>query len=218
MMRHPEYHELNDFVDRLLPAARAEEVGAHVAGCGECADTVARIALLHDAAAALPREDTPPAHVWQAIRAATVDSAAMQQRRVLWRVRYRLAAAALVVLIAGSSATWWLTRQHNPSVTATARVARPVDVNLAAYRSAEANYNRTTDELLAVLNQRRASMDPSVVRTVEENMRIIDQAIARAREALLSDPANHDIASALTTAHESKIRMLNRAVRRSGAT
>src|SRR5688500_4743559 len=112
MMTHPEYGELNDLVDDLLSVAREEELRAHVANCRECAATIAQIAQLHEAAGSLPREETPPPEIWGAIRAATIENGSPQKRRVLWQARYQLAAAAMILLIVGSSVTWLLTQQR----------------------------------------------------------------------------------------------------------
>jgi hypothetical protein len=59
-------------------------------------------------------------------------------------------------------------------------------------------------------------MDTAVIRSVEENLRVMDAAIRNMRAALSSDPDNQDVAGILAATQESKIRMLRRAVGASG--
>ncbi len=88
--------------------------------------------------------------------------------------------------------------------------------HLAAYREVEAEYTRAANDLMMLMTQRRSTIDTAVVRTVEENLRLMDDAIKQARAALLSDPSNQDVAGILAATQESKLRMLRRAVAASG--
>jgi hypothetical protein len=216
MMMHPSYEELNDYVDELLAEQRAVTLRAHLMDCTECGDTVDQINDLRAAARALPRSQTPPADVWSGIRAATIDNTTAQRKRVLWQMRYQLAAAAVVLLMVASSLTWWIASQRRPVTVVQAVPAGHID--LAAYRIAEADYTQAAADLMKVLEQRRERMDTAVVRSVEENLRVMDDAIRKARAALLSDPANHDVAAILAATQESKLRMLRRAVGAVGGT
>src|SRR5687768_12335621 len=99
MMTHPTYDQLNDYVDELLDEPSAQALRTHLATCAECGSTIAQLEALRDAARALPRTESPPPDVWQTIRAATIDNAKAQRARVLWQLRYQLAAAAVVLLL-----------------------------------------------------------------------------------------------------------------------
>ena len=211
MMTHPTYEELNDYADELLDAPRSEGLRAHIAVCDECSEVLTQINELKSDARSLPHSLTPPLDVWDTVRAATINSAAAQRRRVLWQLRYQLAAAAVVLLVAASTVTWWITRQ-NQQVVIREVTAPAANVDLVAYRKVEVEYTKAASDLLALLEQRRSTMDTAVVRSVEENLRIMDEAIGKARAALLSDPANQDVAGILTATQESKLRMLRRAV------
>jgi anti-sigma factor RsiW len=212
MMTHPTYEELNDYADNVLSDDARQPIHAHVASCAECAAILAEIAQLQRAAQTLPTVMTPPADVWDAVRAGTIDNRGSQRKRVLWGLRYQLAAAAVVLLLLGSSLTWFVASGRRPPIVAGTRAAAPQHANLVAYRAVEAEYSRAAADLIVLLQQRRANMDTAVVRSVEENLRIMDAAIANARAALMSDPANQDVAGILTATQESKLRMLRRAV------
>ena len=212
MMMHPSYEELNDYADGLLDAERASDIRAHVGACGECASNIAELEDLKNDARSLAHSLTPPPDVWQTIRAATINNAKAQRTRVLWQLRYQLAAAAVVLLVAASTVTWWVAQRQRPQVIVRTAPAAAENVNLVAYKEVEEEYGKAAGELLKLLAQRRSSMDTAVVRSVEENLRVMDEAIRNARAALMSDPANQDIAGILTATQESKIRMLRRAV------
>ena len=76
---------------------------------------------------------------------------------------------------------------------------------------AERGYARSIDALWRTLDERRDSLAPSTVATVERSLRIADSAIAEARSALEQDPANRVLADLLVSNYERKIDLLRRA-------
>jgi hypothetical protein len=92
-----------------------------------------------------------------------------------------------------------------------ARAAAPVTA-LAAFRPAEREYQRATDDLERLLRTQRGRMAPATAATLERNLRIIDQAIAESREALRKDPNNRELAQMLGAVYDTKIQTLQRAV------
>ena len=218
MMMHPEYETLNDFADGLLDEQGKTHVQTHIATCGECAELVEQIRTLTADARSLPHEMVAPPEIWQSVAAATIDSRAPSKRAALWQLRYHLAAAALVLLVAASTVTWYFAAQREQQVVVREVPVAAGNTSLVAYQAVEAEYGKAADELVRLLEQRRGSLDTAVVRSVEENLRIMDEAIRRAREALTSDPNNNDVAGILTATQESKLRMLRRAVGVAGGT
>jgi len=122
-----------------------------------------------------------------------------------------------VLLMVASSVTWWIASQRQVTPIAQAPAIAP-NATLAAYHAVEAEYTQAADDLMRLLEQRRERMDTAVVRSVEENLRVMDDAIRKAQTALLSDPANYDVAAILAATQESKLRMLRRAVDAAGGT
>jgi hypothetical protein len=57
----------------------------------------------------------------------------------------------------------------------------------------------------------RGQLDENTIAIVEHNLQIIDQAIAQARQALASDPANTYLSSHLVEARRRKLDLLRRA-------
>jgi hypothetical protein len=222
-MSHPEYEVLNDYADGLLDEQAEIATQTHLRACSECSEVVEQIITLSADARSLPREVPVPLVVWENVRAATTASAGARQhastRRMLWQLRYHLAAAAIVLLVAASTVTWYIASQRNPQVIVREASPRGASTtNLVAYGAVEAEYTKAAEDLLELLEQRRPTMDTAVVRSVEENLRTMDEAIRRARAALLSDPDNNDVAGILTATQESKLRMLRRAVGGAGGT
>lgn len=211
---HPSYEELNDYADGLVDDVARSTIDAHLAACADCATSLDSIRDLQVWAQSLPREMKAPADVWDNVRAATIENSIAQRRRILWGMRYHLAAAAIVLLVATSSITWYFARGEGSPVAQQHTAAG--QAQLAAYRDVEAEYTRAANDLMVLMKQRRSTIDTAVVRAVEENLRVMDEAINNARAALLSDPSNQDVAGILAATQESKLRMLRRAVAASG--
>jgi hypothetical protein len=171
---------------------------------------------LDELTAALPREIAPPPELWSAIRAEVAERSSNARR---WD-RWRLAAAAL--LIAASSSLLTIValrgREHAravaaaPAASVSSPVATKVEAGLPAkLASAEQGYLRSTEALRRTLDERRDSLAPSTVATVERSLRIADSAIAEARAALERDPSNAVLAALFTSNYERKIDVLRRA-------
>jgi len=169
---------------------------------------------LDELTAALPREIAPPPEVWSAIRAELAERSSNARR---WD-RWRLAAAGLLIAASSSLLTVVAlrTRDHaravavaprsSPGAAATAEPRLP-----ARLASMEQGYLRSTEALRRTLDERRDSLAPSTVATVERSLRIADSAIAEARAALERDPSNAVLAALFTSNYERKIDVLRRA-------
>jgi hypothetical protein len=168
---------------------------------------------LNELTAALPREVAPPPELWTDIRA---ELAPRSARTIRWNTRWRLAAAGLLVAASSSILTLFAVRarEHAPSsVAAVAKDTAPVpEPRLPAHLVvAERGYARSIDALWRTLDERRDSLAPSTVATVERSLRIADSAIAEARSALEHDPSNRVLAELLVSNYERKIDLLRRA-------
>ena len=83
---------------------------------------------------------------------------------------------------------------------------------LVAFEPAEREYQAAIDDLAALLRSRRARLAPETVATLERNLRIIDQAIAESRAALMKDPDSRELAQMLSGVYDTKVKMLQQAV------
>jgi hypothetical protein len=170
---------------------------------------------LDELTAALPREVAPPPELWTAIRAELAERSSNARR---WD-RWRLAAAGLLIAASSSLLTVVAlrSREHARAVAvASTAPASPAAVNVepqlpARLASAEQGYLRSTVALRRKLDERRDSLAPSTVATVERSLRIADSAIAEARSALERDPSNAVLAALFTSNYERKIDVMRRA-------
>jgi hypothetical protein len=172
---------------------------------------------LDELTAALPREIAPPPDLWPAIRA---ELAPRSARTVRWTAGWRLAAAGLLIAASSSILTLLAVRGAKdvaPDSTAIADRTPPHPRTPAAPQLpahlvvAERGYARSIDALWRTLDERRDSLAPSTVATVERSLRIADSAIAEARSALEQDPANGVLADLFVSNYERKIDLLRRA-------
>ena len=165
---------------------------------------------LDELTSALPREIAPPPELWGAIQAELAERSSNARR---WD-RWRLAAAGL--LIAASSSLLTVValraRDHARAVAVAPAAAPTAELRLPArLASMEQGYLRSTEALRRTLDERRDSLAPSTVATVERSLRIADSAIAEARAALERDPSNAVLAALFTSNYERKIDVLRRA-------
>jgi anti-sigma factor RsiW len=242
MIEHIPEDQLNDYADGSLPATERAAVDAHLAACGACRAEVAGhrrlLARLH----ALPRSIEPPPElrpaVLQSVRAQTPPP--RSSVRSLWALRYPLAAAAVLLVVATAVVTRWAVRQRPPvgalaapsmppasaappagiAPSALAPAAAPaLDSPVAparhalpvAFRRDEARFAGEIRDLQRQVAEERSRLSPGTVAILERNLRVIDRAIAESRAALARDPADSELGRLILSAYEQKVQLLRRA-------
>jgi anti-sigma factor RsiW len=226
-MEHLELRALLDpYVDGELAGAELAALEGHLAQCARCGVEVGELRALRTAAGELPREMEPPRDLWRGIAAriqqphgAAGQGTEVQFRRPPrrlappWWLGRAAAAVGLVVLSAGVTTLVLRAGPEAPlAVTPPApEVARPA-TGLAAFASTETEYQSAVRALETELEARRGQLSPQTVATIEENLRIIDAAIAETRAVLEADPGNADVPLMLSTVYRKKVELLERAV------
>ncbi|MGI8496621.1 MAG: zf-HC2 domain-containing protein [Gemmatimonadaceae bacterium] len=81
-----------------------------------------------------------------------------------------------------------------------------------AHEPASQVYDREIARLHRIIGERRSQLDPATVAVVERNLRVIDQAIAQSRAALLRDPASSFLRDQLNHTLDKKLELLRTAV------
>lgn len=201
-MTHLSFEEINEIADR-----RDATLSGHVAECDECRETLRRVRELVAAAHALPKDIVSPPEVWGALRTRVSNRTSRRSSRT-WRYGAWLASAATIVFIAGVAV---LLPSRAQKVKG-ARVAPPqASAAPAMYASVERGYVATVAELRIALEAQRTTLAPSTVRVLEHSLAAIDTAIAEARAALASDPANQLLLGILSANYERKVELLQRA-------
>jgi anti-sigma factor RsiW len=164
-----------------------------------------------------------------------LDSAAAPVRRMPRRHwQFAIAASALIAVSAG--ATYLITARSRATGSQTANVATtttapsrdsqrtpaPASVQQAApapvvavnvsRNKKDVSVTRVYDREIALLDSlvhtRRESLDPKTVRIIEQNLKIIDRAIAESRAALAKDPKSPLLTNRLDNVLGSKVELL----------
>jgi anti-sigma factor ChrR (cupin superfamily) len=211
MIAHPTEAVLNDWADGTLPPGRRAEVERHLEVCAECRGSAHALASLVRELAGLPHEIEPPSDARVAI--ARRIAAAEAPSRVAWRERWGgrtlhsarmpLAAAAIVLVALSSAITVWIVGR----TTGDAMLAGPSPEFIAA----EAKYRQATDELESLLRAARTQLSPETARLLEQNLAVINAALAEARAALGKDPGNTVLTEIILASYEKKLELLRRA-------
>ncbi len=202
---------LDDLLDGELRQEELEEVRSHLAGCASCREELARAERLRDMTAQLPRTVEPARDLWPRIEDRLLRTRPLPRpRRLPGPV---LAAAAVVLVAVAAGMAYWAGRAQVP-VRAAASAPRG-DVTLAAdtmpgLEAVQDDMLRARNDLRAAVAARRADLSPETRRVVDENLRLIDEAIARITAAFNDDPGNPELTRLLVAAYRQQINLLQR--------
>jgi hypothetical protein len=199
MTDHLSFEQLCDLADGACSPAAESAAHAHLRTCDDCTSRLSAISALAASTAALPQEIAPPPDLWDDIRKDLQPRHVLRRRAPVWQIRH-LAAAAAIIAMASSALTALILRERHTEVatiespTVVSSTPSEVVALPAPLASAENGYTRSVATLQRVLDERRDSLAPSTIATVERSLRIADSAIAEARDALARDPANRALA------------------------
>ena len=227
---------LSAYLDGEVTGDERSALDAHLAGCEACRALLGELRTVTTEASAMRAEDDEPAaNLWPGIE----ERLRPRGRRRRWLaalvpgapgtgtawLRPALAAAALVVAVA---AGYLLLPGGEPApAPATAPVERAADGSTPAApppasnpaapplasRPVEASqeYYDTLARLQKAARVRLAH-DPRVVEVLEENLEVLDAAIAQYADALAEQPDDRRLAERLDAARQRKIAVLQQAV------
>jgi anti-sigma factor RsiW len=203
---------LDDYVDGALSQETVARFEAHLAACPTCRGALERTQEVIERARALPRSIEPGRDLWPGVASRIGRGTVVPLRRGpgRWAVLAGMAAAvvfgATVVLLSGPSG-----RRH----VATAREAAAPGVRAAALEgqdfASERDLERAASDLREALRQRRDRLTPETARVIDENLDIIDAAIARMKRALDQEPADPELVTLLAETYRRKIDLLETA-------
>jgi hypothetical protein len=193
--------------DELDSAVRTA-TEAHAAECARCAGLLSDLNDIRADATRLPVLK-PSRDLWAGI-ASRIEPPVIELSRGgalhAWQRPSRLAAAAVLLIAATATVTWTIARQGSaPVVDAGTLVSAPT-----AATQLVAAYDPEIAELRAMLAERAPGLDSATLRVLEENLQIIDDAIARSRAALDAAPASPFLTRQLARAYDQKLHTLRR--------
>jgi len=199
---------LSEYLDGDLTESERAALEAHLASCAACAETLAGLRRVLVRARSL--EDRPPVRdLWSGI--ATRIGAGSRQRRFTFSMPQLLAAGIALALLSAGGA--WLL---HPGSNQVATEAAPLPLARAPIATVAAGagvrgYDAAVEDLERVLAEGRGRLDTTTVRVLEQNLALIDRAIAQAQRAVAADSANVYLNSHLAETMRRKIDLLRQA-------
>lgn len=237
MSNHLREDRIQDYVDDLLCHEERIDAEQHLLICAVCQAEVAALRDLVGELHSVPRSIEPVHDLLGGVNA-RIDAlqsgdpatgAPLRLReRSLWSLRVPLAAAAVVLIAISATATATLVLSRNAArddgfgngATATdtgSSVIRASQSGPAGEQTTlDKRYATATRELEALLIAQQSQLAPETRRLVEENLRVIDHALAEARGALLGDPNNAALTDLMRSAYEKKLDLLRHATQLRG--
>ena len=216
-MRDQWTERLSEYVDGTLKVDERRRVEAHLSGCEGCAAIADELRAV--AARASTLADRAPARdLWPGIAARIVvtsesDIRDLSQARARRRVAFtvpQLAAAAIGLILLSAGGAWLMRPTPMPTPMAAVPVQSPVVQAVTATASYQ-HYDRAVAELSLVLEAGRARLNPSTVRILEHNLRVIDAALAEAVQAVADDPASVYLQDHLANTMQRKLALMRQA-------
>ncbi len=199
---------LDDLVDGELGPDSEPAVLAHIESCAVCRLELEELRSLVAAARSLPRTLAVERDLWPRIAARLGGGAAVDARRPILRVLAMaaalVAAVALGALLAGHGQTAIGTAPRNGS-------SAPAGLMEASWRGTDAELIRLSGQLERIFNRRRDSLSPQTRTVIEENLKVIDQAIVSIERALRHEPDNADLRRLLFETRRDEVDLLWRA-------
>jgi anti-sigma-K factor RskA len=214
-------HLLDDYVTGELTEEARPAVEEHVATCALCASEVESLRQILARAAELPKSIDPPTDAWSNIRSAIARDASTGRtnnrisRLGIWRHRYVLVAATILVAVLSSAGTALYMNAHYSGARSGGAIANnssaeATPATLVAFTIEENSYLRTAAMLQDLLEQQEGSLAPETVAQLKASLRTIDEAILEARIALARDPANKMLVEMLSANYRQKVDLLRR--------
>jgi len=209
-MSCPETQErLDDYVDGSLPEADFQEVELHLHACLACREEERLLRSLLAQAASLSRELVPSRDLWPGIAERLEARSVMGGRvRMFFLSPATLAAAAVLLALLAT-----LRRPPTDGPKPSLGQAHYVSTLEPSLARAEGEYVRATDSLKAALEARRGSLSPETLRTVDQDLRVIDTALDSLRGALEKEPGNEELSRLLISTHRRKLDVLRNVTR-----
>jgi anti-sigma factor RsiW len=225
-------HRLSEYLDDGLAESERTALETHLETCAACTETLGELRRVVRRARVLA--DRPPSReLWPGIAEriglpertalsprsglAARTGAAPRRRGFTVSLPQLLAAGVALAVLSGGS-VWLLqpgvsTMAVQPAPVESAPVspgAAPVTA-IRAGGPAARSYDAAVDDLERILAEGRDRLDSTTVRVLEQNLALIDRAIADARRALAADSANVYLNTHLAETMRRKVDLLRQA-------
>jgi anti-sigma factor RsiW len=212
---------LSAYLDGELSTDERAALERHLETCGDCRATLQQLHRVVEWADGYEGREPGP-NAWSQISAAIGDTPSgvvkLERRRKPQRptISLRQAFAAAVALAVAGAGGWWLARATAPNRMAQViDMSGPTDVGVSVVATIEVaqTYGPAIADLERVVQQERDALDSTTVRVLQEQLVIIDRALAEARAALAQDPASDFLADHYAAMMKKKLSVLRAATR-----
>ena len=205
---------LSEYLDDELKGSERAMLEAHLERCGDCQENLAGLRRIVMRARSL--EDRPPASdLWPGIAArigAPAQPIRAPGRRGFTFSLPQLLAAGVALTVLSASGAWMLHPGAAPvGLQPVAAVPADVPVTPVGAPTAAQSYDAAVHDLEQILAAGRGRLDSGTVRILEQNLALIDRAIAEARRAIAADSANVYLNTHLAETMRRKVDLLRQA-------
>ena len=215
---------LEDYQFAELEDGLAGDVASHVRSCAACSSAFAALEKerafyeRYAEAEEISLELSPG--VWQKIKVRIAEEDAGNKalagshlgsilRLAGAPVSVRRVAAAMLVVLVFAGGTILTVRTYRQDQIRTSIASRDSLQNaLLAIHRAEGEYQEAIRILTALAEERKASLEPELVKELDQNLRVIDQAIASTRKACEAHPNDPELALYMLWAYARKVELL----------
>ena len=214
---------LEDYQFAELEDGLAGDVASHVRSCAACSSAFAALEKergfyeRYAEAEEISLELSPG--VWQKIKVRIAEEDARNKalagshlgsilRLAGAPVSVRRVAAAMLVVLVFAGGTILTVRTYRRQVPASVASRDSLQNALLAIHRAEREYQEAIRILTALAEERKASLEPELVKELDQNLRVIDQAIASTRKACEAHPNDPELALYMLWAYARKVELL----------
>ena len=188
---------LSEYVDGELELREMARVRDHLDSCASCARTEAELRRTVAMVRSLPNDAEPPAQMWNAI------AAGLDKPTPLWQRWLRPVMVGTGTLALAAAALLFFVQPRDPLL----EHARQ------EFAAAEEHWAEAARELRQLADREKKDWRPEMARSFDENLRVIDEAVERSRQAARRPGADATAMDNLAAAYRRKIDFLEEAIR-----
>ena len=216
-------NQLSAYLDGELSVDERARVDAHVATCAACRTVLDDLKAIVVTAPYYEGE-APKRDLWAGIRQGITEQKEVPLTRSPSPVARRqfslgqLIAACLAFAAVAGGGVYVALKDRTTVVEVPSPVAQSASptespsINIANSRARAGEvYDAAVGDLERVLAEGKDQLEPKTLKVIEENLRIIDRAIAEARSAIAADPANAYLRSQVAANMRRKLDILRQA-------
>jgi anti-sigma factor RsiW len=205
-MRDQWTDRLSEYLDGDLADSEEAALASHLESCAACQETLAGLRRVVARAGSL-EDRPPPGDLWPGV--AKRIGAGPRRRRIAFSVHQLEAEGVALAVLSGGSA--WGLHPVAAKVAALRGPSAGAEIVPVGAAGAGGSYDSAVDDLERVLAEGRGRLDTTTVRVLEQNLALIDGAIAQARRAVAADSANVYLNTHLAETMRRKVDLLRQA-------